>query len=503
MKPLKRAFSLSCNIDSLVAAALGFFLIYLLTGHSGIGVSPDSVAYLSVARNLDSGYGLTQFDRMPMIEFPLFYSVVLWVIARIARLDPLVFTPVLNEFLFALLLYLSGSLMNVFRCRSILYKRLMLGCLLLSPCLLEVYSMMWSETLFLLCVLVFLMMVWAYLQSHSRLSLTGLCLVTAVAADTRYAGISLIATGLILIYLDPWESLKQKWRNFYVFGLSSSSLLAMNLFRNQRLTGTLTGFRQPGTTPLMRNIFFYGDTVTDWMPFPKAREWIGVATGLGLLAYLIFFGARSLVRRKEGWSMERLAILFTCVYSVFLIFSSTVTRYQQLDSRLLSPIFIPLLWSLSFWLPSRQSRLPGQAGAWILGLGVLLMLAFQYNQLKQDYETYDGVKDAGIPGYTEDPWTQGETVSFLRANPLFFQPGYSLYSNAGDAVYFASRLFCDQLPQRVVPHEMQEFFSDNEFYLIWFNDIQNPDMIGLHEILEKKKMNCLKQFEDGAIYICP
>jgi hypothetical protein len=31
------------NIDSLIAAAAGFFIIFLFTRHSGIGVCPDGV----------------------------------------------------------------------------------------------------------------------------------------------------------------------------------------------------------------------------------------------------------------------------------------------------------------------------------------------------------------------------------------------------------------------------------------------------------------------------
>ena len=42
--------------DSLIASVAGFFTIYFFTQHGGIGISPDSIAYTSAARNLIAGH---------------------------------------------------------------------------------------------------------------------------------------------------------------------------------------------------------------------------------------------------------------------------------------------------------------------------------------------------------------------------------------------------------------------------------------------------------------
>src|SRR5262249_2245580 len=144
MKEKVHLFSISRNLDSLLAALAAFVWIQILSKHSGIGVSPDSVTYLSAARHLTAGNGFLSFDNFPVVDFPFAYPGFLATISWITRQDPLQFAGVLNGLLFGLLLYLSGSIMNGFLKPSGWYKGILLACLLLSPALQEVYSLLWS-----------------------------------------------------------------------------------------------------------------------------------------------------------------------------------------------------------------------------------------------------------------------------------------------------------------------------------------------------------------------
>ena len=60
------------NIDSLIAAAAGFFIIFLFTRHSGIGVCPDGVVYTTAAENLRATGKYIDFTHGPVIDFPAF-----------------------------------------------------------------------------------------------------------------------------------------------------------------------------------------------------------------------------------------------------------------------------------------------------------------------------------------------------------------------------------------------------------------------------------------------
>lgn len=73
MKVKSHLFSLSNNLDSILAALIGFFLIQVFSKYSGIGISPDSVTYLSAARHLVHGKGFISFDDLPVVDFPFAY----------------------------------------------------------------------------------------------------------------------------------------------------------------------------------------------------------------------------------------------------------------------------------------------------------------------------------------------------------------------------------------------------------------------------------------------
>ena len=78
----------------------------------------------------------------------------------------------------------------------------MLSCIVLSPGLLEVYSMVWSETLFIIWLLLFMIVMHRYFQSYSRKALIAAAVIASLASVTRYAGVTIIGTGAILLLLD-------------------------------------------------------------------------------------------------------------------------------------------------------------------------------------------------------------------------------------------------------------------------------------------------------------
>ena len=127
--------------DSLLAALAGFLLIYAWTRHGGIGVSPDSVVYMSTASNIRHHGVINDFTATPMMDFPAGYPVFLSFIMLLTGLEPMQFAPVLNGLLFALLIFLSGWIMGKFSSPARWYKLILLSIIVLSPCLLEVYSM--------------------------------------------------------------------------------------------------------------------------------------------------------------------------------------------------------------------------------------------------------------------------------------------------------------------------------------------------------------------------
>jgi len=184
-----------------------------------------------------------------------------------------------------------------------------------------------------------------------------------------------------------------------------------------------------------------------------------------------------------------------------MLLSATISRYEQFTNRLLSPLFVPMLWSLSYWFPSFANKFRSIKRAGVVGFGLLVAAIFQNHQLAADYETWDGVKDAGIPGYSEDPFPQLDIVLYMQKNREIFKPKYTVYSNAGDAFYYFTGKPAQLLPQVVFPADVQKFYEENHVYVVWFNDVDNPDLVNLQTVLQNKKMTLVRQFDSGSIYV--
>lgn len=490
------------HIDTIIAAFAGFIIIYAFTRHSGIGVSPDSVVYLSAARNIHAHGAFVDFDNRPLVIFPLLYPIFLSSVMFITTLDPMSFAPIMNALLFALLIYISGRMMERFVNHSRWYQQIALFTLTLSPCLLEIYSMLWSETLFLFLLLLFIIFLNRYLKfpSFKNVIVTGA--VTGLACVLRYAGITLIATGIGMTLLGFYLPLRKKIFHVVFFTVISSSFLLMNLFHNHAYSSTLTGDREKSITSFLDNIYYFGYVLCDWLPLPESSYFVAFVTAAVLIAIFAVVFFRRYFTKTHFESYENIATAFFVVYGLFMIISATLSRYETFSSRLVSPAFIPMVWGGSSMIMLYRDAFPAKKRLWVTVITLFIFACFQANQLKDDFENWDGIKDAGVPGYTEDPWNKdSEIVNFLRENYRSLQTGYARYSNSDEAVYFYTGLSCHLLPHKQSDKEKQGYFGCDKCYLIWFDDTNNTDLLTLKGALLKKNIRVLYQFSNGAIYI--
>jgi hypothetical protein len=498
MKVKSNLFSVFKNPDSLLVAIAGFFLIQLFFKHSGIGISPDSVTYLSAARNLIQGNGFKSFDNLPVVDFPFAYPFLLTIISFFTRLDPLQFGCVLNGLLFGLLLYISGGIMNGFQNSSGWYKRILLSCILLSPAIQEVYTLLWSETLFLLLIMLFIVGMTNYFRQSTIRWLLISILLCAVACLTRYAGVFLVIAGSGMIFLNRENNWPKRIFHSVLFAILSIIPLLVNIIRNRVLTGFATGPRSKSDTGIWKIMENFGGVLCDWLLLNRNT---GLAIFLTISILLVFALAIGyLQRHKSKYRFEYVMAFTGLVYCLFMLATAKLTRYEQFTNRLLSPMFIPLLWSLTWWIPGFLSQQSYRL-KWIYGLTILILGAwFLKIQMAADYEYFDGVKDAGVPGYQEDSFVQSEIVKYLKENIRILNPRYEVYSNAGDAFYFITRLPARQLPFNAFPDRVGQYYNMGNTYLVWFNDLDNPEMPDLNSILKNKNMILLKQLPDGAVY---
>ncbi|TDW97217.1 hypothetical protein [Dinghuibacter silviterrae] len=491
--------SLLRSLYTLLPALGGFVFTFWCIHRSGVGVSPDSIAYVSGAHQLVQTGRLLDYTGHPFVDFPAGYPLLLALLMRLTHADPLNILQYLNPSLFALLIGLCGYMAGRMGYPERWHKPLLAICVALSPALIEVYIMLWSETVFVLLTVLFMIALRRYLYRHSLAALLVVALVCALACFFRYAGVTLVATGGLLLLLER----RRHWGHIFLFGFLSVSLLAVNLTRNFLESGTLTGMRQKGVTPLLRNLYYYGDTFSGWFLFGTTHYQLCLIIGLVLLILLVLLFTRGIPRLKGEYpAFVKIGLSFAVVYSVFMVLSATISRYEEINSRLLSALYIPLVLSLSFplaWFSGRASTRFARRCWRVGGLGILLLVLS--SQLVADHQWYADIAEGGIGGYTEDDWDDSPLVKFLEDRPSPFLPGYTLYSNSPEGVYFFGGYSCQLLPQKAFPGPIAQYYATSRQYLIWFNDGTNDAILSLHDVLTHKQMRLVQQFDDGAVYV--
>ena len=501
MKLSGRTLLLTGDYDAIPVAVAGFFLIQALCAYGGVGVSPDSVVYISTAQNIRDHGAINDFTNMPVMDFPAFYPAFLSGALVLTGSKVLSFGPFLDGLMFATLILLCGWIMN--RCTQVTrtYKLLLLVFIALSPCLLEVYSMIWSETLYLLLTVLFIILAHGYFKTHSIRWLLGMALIAALACVTRYAGVSLVALGGLLLLCDgrmKWGG--RKLGHMALYGTAGLSLLALNLYRNLRLTQTLTGYREPGLTPFGTNLHDFGSVLCDWLPF--FNEHYGAASVVAILFILLITGifVYRLVRHTEFFSFNNLALSYFVVYAAFILTTATVSRFQQLDSRLLSPLFLPWLWGSTQWIPAALRRCPPRWKKAAVVVSLAAAGCFIYGEVHDFRDNWEGIHYAGIPGYTETTWRQSETMAYVRANKDSLVKAGPVYSDAFEGLWFLADVDSDLIPHKDNPEDIRYMMKQDHFTIVWFDDAVNWDLIDIDFMRQQKQLVRELHFKDGAIY---
>lgn len=488
------------NLDSFIAAVLGFIAIYYVyTSYSGIGISPDSIMYASTAHNIYEHGSLLTFNGGPLVFFPVFYPFFLSVILFITRVDTVTAAPVINGLLFAGVIFFSGYIISKFKSHSYIYKWLILLAIVMSPGLLEIYTYLWSETLFILEVMVFVWAYWRYMQKHSMLSLVLLGILVSISCITRYAGVTLIMTGGLLMLLDKELTLAKKIKHILIFGFISISLLVANLIKNRLSSGLSTGTREPSITPLSKNLYYFGTVMCDWMGLPQTFYPYAIAIACFLLLFLVGLLVWKGIKGRMNTG-ETIIIMFAAVYGIFIPVLATFSRFEPLNSRLLSPMFICLLIGITSWVPDVIKHYKFKRQLIYAIPFVLLMLSFLYATGATDYQRWYDENDYGVPGYTDDDWNTSEFIQFLKTHKHLFKPGVPIYTDADEAVYFFTGESSTLLPHRYFTNTVKQFYGIKHYYLIWFDALNNKELIGLQDIQEHENLKLLYHLKDGNIY---
>ncbi len=329
---------------TFACAALAAVATWIATRH-GAGMSPDSVTYLSAARNLASGHGYTDFTGQALTTFPPGYPALVAVI-NVLGLSIATGARIVNAVSFAAIVILAGALVR----RHTSSPFVAVGTTLLvavSPAMINVASNAWSEPLFCALVLAFILALEdaaAPARPVRSLALAGV--LVGLAVLVRYAGLSLLIVGSLTLVVSTYrEGLRAVSHRLAVFLGAGIALPALWILRNAT-SGTrfILGPRVPAPGSWFsfvgrfldgaKGLFTSGGVVT-------AATLVGLLLGSGaLVAYRARWGRPDRTGSRRSGVLP--LVIYVAVYAAVVI-SAGKTAGASVDQRIVAPIYVPAL----------------------------------------------------------------------------------------------------------------------------------------------------------------
>ncbi len=502
---------LKYKIPLAILGLIGASIIFLLTSRHGTGISPDSVAYISVARHIASGAGFITYDGYYFVLQPPLYPILLAAIKELLLIDPLTSAGYVNAILFGLIVYFSG-LFFLKKLNSFTLVVMGTVSVLISYALVQVSLMAWSEPLFILLTLLYLYYFETYQAKGDITSLILLSASAALACLTRYIGVVIILTGVVNILLQRKNIFKEKLRHIIIFLLITVLPLGVWIIRNYFLSGTLIGQRAVSSYTLSENMKFLLNTVLPWyLPGGIRGQYVifWILTAVAVISVGI-----GLMKRwdKKVLNLKQISptLIFVLFYVGIIVISSTTTAYDHIDNRLLSPIYVPATFILFFgsdkiltWL---QKKFSPKLITVLFAAAIVMLMTFPVRNTI--YIVNDYIEQSGWE-YNSKPWRDSETIQYLIKHRSL-ETGFTFYSNAPEAVYILANIETMWSPAKTMYNSPQllsansklnsNWQGDGKVCLVWFNKIDRDFLFTINELQKNTKMAEIAHFQDGEIY---
>jgi hypothetical protein len=225
----------------LIAGSLYVFL--WATGPYGIGVRTDSVAYLWSSENLVKGFGLGRLNGLgefrPMTHWPPLYPFLL-TLPQLFGLNSLSAARVFGAVSIGLMVLLLGLSISRLTRGSPWYTGLGTLVLVTSYALWNTSLYAMTEPLYMVLGLAAFLFLDNYLSTRKSFWLVITAVLLALGLLTRYAAGALVIASVLVLIIQPGQSVKAKFKDVIILCSIAILPLALWMIRNVLLADTAT-----------------------------------------------------------------------------------------------------------------------------------------------------------------------------------------------------------------------------------------------------------------------
>jgi hypothetical protein len=469
-------FSKTNDLGIVFALAVLAAIVIWLATRFGIGVTPDSTVYIDAAQKLLDGRGLVVLkasgEWKPLTHYPPLYPSVLALLARVGDfLGGFSIETVarsLNSVLFGANVLLVGMAIRSYARDS--YRLPILGAALTltAPDIAGIHTFALTEGLFIFLSLSGLFSLARFIDTGRRAWLIASAAVIALALLTRYVGVTLVFTGVLVLLFVNGRTFRKRCFDALSFGLIACLPMALWVVRNMHVGDGSTDREYDFHLVRLRQIAAGLSTVSAWLLLGKVRTDYRViffvvevaATSLFVIYVLRKSRANALVYKdhpddaaaEEAGELDKsrspsplpiVFLVFIVSYVAFLIFTTFfVDADTVLDDRALVSVHVAaiILGSCFAWkifVPVEQRRAIRLAFV-VLAIVFVGSYAFRgarwFLRVRQDGQVY-----------SSRAWRESETIARIRNLPV----GVPIYSNGYDAVYYFTGRPAIYIPEKI------------------------------------------------------
>ena len=503
-----------------MVSILAGYLIFRATSWGPWAFS-DSAAYLSAARNIQTGRGATILNSngsiTPITEFPPLFPFILSLLTPFGG-DFILTVRWLDIILFSISIFTLGLIsFNAFD--NLILSLMSSVIFAVSPLMVDTFSGFMSEPLFIALLLLLVFLFFEFVKSQKPAFLIPVTIISSLLPLIRYAGILFvicISMCLVLIRKKYSQSLIKFMPIYILVSLTPIGLWFLNQYNNLNKVG---GKRFAINITLVKSIFQSilqeFKVIGSWIPYSgiylsEIINQLLIVFFSGLFIIALVIGLIVYFKNRNNKNINTIYLFQICliILIAYILFigvthSVTIPKIDIID-RMMAPIY-PIL-VLTFL--SSIALFPIEKTSWCLKGGLLLiaLISIRFYGIFTINEV-EMLRAEG-KGYTSREYQQSEILKRLDSLPA----DQAMISNFAAFVLFHTNRFPLQVDQfynwsygKGDAYGEKSFRENNAALIILYPEFRNYYGENSDQLLQSLIAGLKVEYQDeiGGIYFYP